>query len=145
MRNGLVLGCLWLAAVTATAGAQEVGVSPQVRTKTTADSKITEIELEAHFVTTIRLPEPVNSLVVGDPALFQVEHSEQEPALVFVKALTNEHARATCLSLPPRVARSAFSLSAVAEARMRPRLIFFFDTSNPEGFWSSLMPYPSRW
>jgi hypothetical protein len=97
MRNILALGCLWLAAVTATAGAQHAGVSPQVRTKTTADSKITEIELEARFVTTIRLPEPVNSVVVGDPALFQVEHSEQEPALVFVKALTNEHAESNLL------------------------------------------------
>ena len=97
MRIILVFGCLSLAAVTTTAGAQQVGVSPQVRTKTTADSKITEIELEAHFVTTIRLPEPINSVVVGDPALFQVEHSEQEPALVFVKALTNEHAESNLL------------------------------------------------
>jgi len=97
MRIILVFGCLSLAAVTTTAGAQQVGVSPQVRTKTTAESKITEIELEAHFVTTIRLPEPVNSVVVGDPALFQVEHSEREPALVFVKALTNEHAESNLL------------------------------------------------
>jgi hypothetical protein len=35
----------------------------------------------------------VNSVVVGDPALFQVEHSEHEPELVFVKALTNEQPR----------------------------------------------------
>src|SRR5262249_18686907 len=45
-----------------------------------------------HFVTAIRVPEPVNSVVVGDPALFQVEHSEHEPELVFVKTLTTEDA-----------------------------------------------------
>jgi hypothetical protein len=92
-----VLGWLLLAALTAAAGAQQTNITPQVRSKATADNKITEIELEAHFVTTIRVPEQVNSVVVGDPALFQVEHSEHEPELVFVKALTNEHAESNLL------------------------------------------------
>ena len=90
MRNTLVFAWLSLAALAATAGAQQAKITPQVRSKATADNKITKIELETHFVTTIRVPEPVNSVVVGDPALFQVEHSEHEPHLVFVKALTNE-------------------------------------------------------
>ena len=96
MRNTLVLGWLWLAALTVAAGAQQAQIIPLVRSKATADNKITEIELEAHFVTTIRVPEPVNSIVVGDPALFQVEHSEHEPELVFVKALTVTMSKATC-------------------------------------------------
>ncbi|MGC2112672.1 MAG: type-F conjugative transfer system secretin TraK, partial [Candidatus Korobacteraceae bacterium] len=97
MRNALVFGWLSLSVLTATATAQQTTIDPQVRTKPTADSKITAIELAAHFVTTIRVPEPVNSVVVGDPALFQVEHSEHEPELVFVKALTNEHAESNLL------------------------------------------------
>src|SRR5215813_8829802 len=97
MRNTLLLGWLSVAAFTATAGAQQANITPQVRSKFTADNQITQIELEAHFVTTIRLPEPVNSVVVGDPALFQVEHSEHEPELVFVKALTNEQAESNLL------------------------------------------------
>ncbi len=76
MRNALVFGWLLLSVLTATATAQQATIDPQVRTRPTADSKITAIELAAHFVTTIRVPEPVNSVVVGDPALFQVEHSE---------------------------------------------------------------------
>src|ERR1019366_9746135 len=97
MRNALVLGWLSLAVLIATAGAQQTTIVPQVRTKPTADNKITSIELAAHFVTAIRVPEVVNSVVVGDPALFQVEHSEHEPELVFVKALTNEHAESNLL------------------------------------------------
>ena len=97
MRSTLVLGSLLLAVLAATAGAQQATITPQVRSKATADNKITEIELQAHFVTTIRVPEPVNSVVVGDPALFQVEHSEHEPELVFVKALTNEPAESNLL------------------------------------------------
>src|ERR1039458_10893053 len=85
MRKALVFSWLSLAVLIATAGAQQTTIVPQVRTKPTADNKITSIELAAHFVTAIWVPEPVNSVVVGDPALFQVEHSEHEPELVFVK------------------------------------------------------------
>jgi len=41
------------------------------------------------MTTTIRLPEPVNSVIVGDSNLFQAEHSPTEPVLVFVKPLTS--------------------------------------------------------
>jgi hypothetical protein len=68
--------------------AQTPQVEPRVLTKTEVDSKVTLIEVAPRFVTTIRLPDPVNSVVVGDPAEFQVEHSDREPKLVFVKALS---------------------------------------------------------
>ena len=97
MRNAPVFGGLSLLILTATASAQLTTIDPQVRSKPTADHKITTIELTAHFVTTIRVPEPVNSVVVGDPALFQVEHSEHEPELVFVKALSTEDAESNLL------------------------------------------------
>src|SRR3974377_1187699 len=110
MRNALVVGWLTLSALTATAAGQQSTIVPQVRTKATADSKITEIELKAHFVTAIRVPEAVNSVVVGDPVLFQVEHSEHEPQLVFVKALTNEHAESNLLISTARGRQISFLL-----------------------------------
>src|SRR5664280_1745055 len=110
MRNAVVFGWLSLAALTVPAGAQQTTIAPQVRTKPTADNKITSIELAAHFVTAIRVPEPVNSVVVGDPALFQVEHSEHEPELVFVKALTNEHAESNLLISTARGRHLSFLL-----------------------------------
>src|SRR5664280_1828086 len=110
MRNALVFSWLSLAVLAVTAGAQQTTIVPQVRTKPTADNKITSIELAAHFVTAIRVPEPVNSVVVGDPALFQVEHSEHEPELVFVKALTNEHAESNLLISTARGRQISFLL-----------------------------------
>ena len=71
----------WLLSVTVAPNAQVANVNPQVRTRATADGKVTVVEIAAHFVTAIRLPEAVNSVAVGDPALFQVEHSEREPEL----------------------------------------------------------------
>ncbi|HXY51788.1 MAG TPA: hypothetical protein VEI01_20235 [Terriglobales bacterium] len=97
MRKARVLGWLSLAILRAAASAQVATIAPQIRSTPTADHQITTIELIAHFVTTIRVSEPVNSIVVGDPALFQVEHSEREPELVFVKALTTEDAESNLL------------------------------------------------
>ncbi len=61
------------------------------------NGKVTVVEIGAHFVSAIRLTEPVNSIAVGDPALFQVEHSEREPELVLVKALTERSAETNLL------------------------------------------------
>lgn len=97
MRKALVFCWLSLSWMTVAAGAQQADINPQVRTKATVDGKITTIGIAAHFVSTIRVPEPVNSVVVGDPALFQVEHSEHEPELVFVKALTTDNAESNLL------------------------------------------------
>jgi hypothetical protein len=61
------------------------------------DGQVTVIEVAAHYVTTIRLPEAIASVAVGDPALFQVEHAEREPQLLFVKVLTNQAAKTNVL------------------------------------------------
>ena len=60
MRNTLLFSWLSVAALTAAGRPQQANITPQVRSKATADSKITEITLEPHFVTTIRVAEPVN-------------------------------------------------------------------------------------
>ncbi len=65
-----------------------INIDPQISSRVPNEGAVTRIELAAHFVTTIRAPEAVNSVIVGDPDLFQAEHSEREPTLVFVKALT---------------------------------------------------------
>jgi len=94
-RAALVL--CWLLSAAMVGNAQVVNVTPQVRTKATADGKVTIVEIAAHFVTAIRMPEAVNSVAVGDPALFQVEHSEREPELVLVKALTEKSVQTNLL------------------------------------------------
>ena len=134
MRNALVFGWLSLSVLTATATAQQTTIDPQVRTKPTADSKITAIELAAHFVTTIRVPEPVNSVVVGDPALFQVEHSEHEPELVFVKALTNEHAESNLLISTARGRQISFLLVSRGEGPNSAKVDFLLRYQPSGGF-----------
>lgn len=75
---------------TGMAFAQAPQVEPKISTKRDVEAKVTVVEVASRFVTAIRLPEDVNSVVVGDPTAFQAEHSEHEPRLVFVKATSTK-------------------------------------------------------
>ena len=45
---------------------------------------VTVLHLRTGYVSSVRLPEPVNAVVLGDPGAFKAEHSEAEPHLVFL-------------------------------------------------------------
>ena len=77
--------------------AQAPEVEPQVVGRPVRDGQVTVLYLAPHYATAVRMPEPVNSVVVGDPKLFSAEHSEHEPHLVIVKPITVEPARSNML------------------------------------------------
>ena len=142
MRNARVFGWLSLFILTAASSAQITTIDPQVRSKPTADHKITTIELAAHFVTAIRVPEPVNSVVVGDPALFQVEHSEHEPELVFVKALTTEDAESNLLISTAKGRQISFLLVSHGRGTSRGKVDFVLRYQTAGGFLIEPDPVP---
>ena len=57
---------------------------------TISNAAVTDVHLRPLFTTTIRLPDAVSSVAVGAPTLFEAEHSDQEPRLVYVKPSTKE-------------------------------------------------------
>jgi hypothetical protein len=79
------------------ASAQTRQVQPQIVTETDLQRKVTVVKVAPRFVTAVRLPEAVNSVVVGDPSRFLVEHTEREPELVFVKATSAKAAETNLL------------------------------------------------
>lgn len=90
MKSFAALVLLLWAFVVPRAFAQTPQVQPQIVTKTDLQGKVTVVDVAPRFVTTVRLPDAVNSVVVGDPSRFQVEHSDHEPKLVFVKATSSK-------------------------------------------------------
>jgi hypothetical protein len=58
---------------------------------------VTTLQLRPGFVTSVRLPEAVSSVVLGDPGAFKAEHSEAEPQLVFFKPSTPGASRTNAL------------------------------------------------
>ena len=61
---------------------------PHVSQMTIDTQSLTVLHLRPGFVSSVRLPEEVSSVVLGDPQTFKAEHSEAEPRLVFLKPLT---------------------------------------------------------
>src|ERR1700730_5271065 len=49
--------------------------------------EILVVHLRPGYVSSVRVPEDVSSVVLGDSGTFKAEHSEAEPQLVFFKAL----------------------------------------------------------
>jgi hypothetical protein len=97
MRSVAAVVLLFVAFEVPRAFAQTPQVQPQIVTETDLQGKVTVVEVAPRFVTTVRLPGVVNSVVVGDPSRFQVEHSDHEPKLVFVKATSSKAAETNLL------------------------------------------------
>jgi hypothetical protein len=72
---------------------------------------VTTLHLRPGYVSSVRLPESVSSVVLGDPGSFKAEHSEAEPQLVFFKAI-NPNASETNALITTRTGR-AVSLTLV--------------------------------
>lgn len=55
------------------------------------------IHLGSGYVSSVRLPDDVSSIVIGDPSRFKAEHADAEPRLVFLKTVTDDAARSYAL------------------------------------------------
>jgi hypothetical protein len=58
---------------------------------------VTVLHLRPAYVSSVRLPEDVSSVVLGNPGTFKAEHSEAEPRLVFLKPTTTSRAETNAL------------------------------------------------
>jgi len=56
-----------------------------VLNRATLDDKVVALRLAPSIATSVRMPEPVNSVVLGSPECFAVEHSEGESYLVTIR------------------------------------------------------------
>jgi len=111
--------------------------------KTVFEGQPATLRLAAHLTTTIRLPEPVNSVIVGDSNLFQAEYSPNEPLLVFARPITSSVAQSNLLISTARgrqfvlILRSLGPLSDEIEARVdllvicRAAGVLFIDETFP--------------
>src|SRR5260370_39822483 len=106
--RGLCLLCFSFG--TGMAFAQIPHVEPQILTKADLGGKVAMVEVAARFVTAIRLPEAVNSVVVGNPSEFPVEHPEREPRLGFVKAISTQPTETNLLVSPTSDRPASLSL-----------------------------------
>src|SRR2546422_9128094 len=83
MRKILVVSVLIL--LSGSLSAQTHNAQNRNGSKRVFEGQPASIRLAPHVTTTIRLPEAVNSVVLGDSNRFQAEYSPKEPLLVFAR------------------------------------------------------------
>ena len=62
-------------------------LAPRVVQQILDPTNITVLRLKPGYISAVRVPEDVNSVVLGNPSTFKAEHSESEPRLVFLKPI----------------------------------------------------------
>ena len=102
-----------ISVLTQGAGAQADAPSARIVTLNLDPQNVTVLHLRRGYVSSVRLPEAVSSVVLGDPGSFKAEHSEAEPQLVFFKPITPKPAETNAL-ITTRTGHEV-SLSLVSE------------------------------
>ena len=131
-----------LAALCAVSRAQVPEIRPQIAGRALEEGQVTTIYLAPRFATAIRMPDAVNSVVLGDPEAFEAEHSDKEPQIVFVKPLTLKPAQTNLLISTVRGYQANILLISQGEAprsqpsidflmRYRPARRFLIEASDP--------------
>ena len=87
MRKILVVSLLIL--LSGSLSAQTKNAQNRNGSKRVFEGQPSSIRLAPHVTTTIRLPEAVNSVVLGDSNRFQAEYSPKEPLLVFARPMAS--------------------------------------------------------
>jgi len=149
MRKTLSLSLLII--LSGSLAAQTANTRIDKTARTIFEGQPATLRLAPHLTTTIRLPEPVNSVIVGDSSLFQAEYSPNEPLLVFAKPITataaesnlvisTTHGRQFVLSLKS-VGSSAADATSVVDLFVNCRAagIFFIDETYPSALISETL------
>lgn len=71
-------------------------IKPHVSQRSFSD-RASVVHLAPRYTTAIKMPEPVSSVILGDPAKFLAEHSDKEPTLVLVKPVVDESVESNLL------------------------------------------------
>ena len=76
---------------------QEGQIIPTVTSARVEDGAVTVLHLAPGYATSVRLPEEISSVVIGNPASFKAEHSEAEARLVFFKPTISQPGESNAL------------------------------------------------
>ncbi len=132
---------LMLLLMTATfAGSQTLPASrsllrPRLVTLTLDPNSVTVLHLRPGYVSSLRMPEEVSSVVLGDPDGFKAEHAPVEPRLVFVKPLTLKPAQTNLLITTRTGRRVSLHLVSDGQSQENGDVDFLVEFDQPASFF----------
>ena len=117
----------------AVAQTEEAKVIPKITSLPVQDGEVTLIHLSPGYTTSVRLPEEVSSVVIGNPASFKAEHSEAEPRLVFLKPLTSQESESNALITTKSGHEISLHLVSAGKTAAGARVDFVVEYRRPQG------------
>jgi len=123
---------IYLVTTMAVAQTEETKVVPKITSLPVQEGEVTLVHLGPGYTTSVRLPEEVNSVVIGNPASFKAEHSEAEPRLVFLKPLTSQPSESNALITTKSGHEISLHLVSAGKAAASPRVDFVVEYRQPQ-------------
>ncbi len=122
----LMVGC-------ALAQTESSTVVPKITTVSIEEGVVTVLHLGIGYTTSVRLPEEISSVVLGNPASFKAEHSEAEPRLVFLKPITPQSAESNVLITTKSGQEISLHLINPGQAAGNSTVDFLVEYRHPQG------------
>ena len=107
-------------------------IVPTVTTARVEDGSVTVLHLAPGYATSVRLPEEISSVVIGNPASFKVEHSEAEARLVFFKPTTSQPTESNALITTKSGQEISLHLVSVGKGVADARVDFLVEYRPPQ-------------
>jgi len=105
--------------------------NPEVKNVIIEEGVVTRVYLSPGYTTSVRLPEEVSSVVVGNPLTFKAEHAESEARLVFLKPITMKPAESNALITTKSGQEISLHLISRGHAATQARVDFLLEYGRP--------------
>jgi hypothetical protein len=112
--------------------AQDGQIIPSVATARVEDGSVTVLHLAPGYTTSVRLPEEISSVVIGDPASFKAEHSDAEAKLVFFKPTTSQPSESNALITTKSGQDITLHLLSAGKGAVSARVDFLVEYRRPQ-------------
>ena len=132
MRLHLILTVYFLSAI-GLAQTDAGKLSPVLTTMTMDPGTVTVLHLADGYSTSVKVPEEISTVVIGNPSRFKAEHSESEPQLVFLKPTTELPCESNALVTTKSGKEINLYLVSRGKAAPNARVDFFVEYRRPEG------------
>ena len=107
-------------------------IVPAVTTARVEEGSVTVLHLAPGYATSVRLPEEISSIVIGNPASFKAEHSEAEARLVFFKPTTSQPTESNALITTKSGQEISLHLVSVGKGAADARIDFLVEYRPPQ-------------
>lgn len=108
-------------------------VLPRITTVSIEQGAVTVLHLGIGYITAVRVPEEIGSVVLGNPTSFKAEHSEAEPRLLFLKPITTRPAESNALITTKSGQEISLHLTCSGQAAGNSVVDFLVEYRRPQG------------